>query len=149
MPRIENLVEVSVTDKGIERDKRALLVKIETKQNLLQLSDLLSKEGAIKGLENVVKRANKSAVAEYVNTGKSLVKNMGRKKLRKSSDKQKVGKQDKRTGVRCRRLHRETVFPFPSESAIAQSSKEEGKATENICFHSIVRLALGGSQQTG
>ena len=87
MPRAIRNIDVSVTDRGKEQDKRLVSILIQAQPELFQLSDLLALEGAVHSLEKVVERASKTAVVEYIESGKRLVKGMNKKGVRKSGQK--------------------------------------------------------------
>lgn len=87
MPRAIRKIDVSVTDRGKEQDRRLVSIIIQAQPDLFQLSDLLAQEGAVHSLEKVVERASKTAVVEYIDSGKRLVKGMNKKGVRKSEQK--------------------------------------------------------------
>lgn len=87
MPRAIRKIDVSVTDRGKEQDKRLVSIVIQAQPDLFQLSDLLAKEGAVLSLEKVVERASKSAVVEYIESGKKLVKGVNKRGVRNMAQK--------------------------------------------------------------
>lgn len=87
MPRAIRKIDVSVTDRGKEQDKRLVSIIIQAQPDLFQLSDLLAQEGAVHSLEKVVERASKSAVVEYIDSGKKLVKGVNKRGVRKTGQK--------------------------------------------------------------
>ena len=87
MPRAIRKIDVSVTDRGKEQDKRLVSIVIQAQPDLFQLSDLLAQEGAVHSLEKVVERASKCAVVEYIESGKKLVKGVNKRGVRKTVQK--------------------------------------------------------------
>lgn len=100
MTVITRQIDVSVTDKGVERGKRTVTILIEAKQDLFQLSDLLVKEAVVAKLENVLKKAIKGAVAEYIASGRKVVRGVNGTGGSKNKQRKVIGGQDKRTGAK-------------------------------------------------
>ena len=84
MPRVSHQVEVSVNDQGSIDSQRVIEVVIKASSELFLLSDLLSKEGALKNLEHVVRASSKAATTGYIESGRKLLRglNKGRGKKR-------------------------------------------------------------------
>jgi hypothetical protein len=77
MGRKMQLVNVSVTDNGVQNGKRLWNVKVEAGAELFLLSDMLAKEGAIKAFDAVLRSANRAAVSQYISSGRELIKEAG------------------------------------------------------------------------
>lgn len=100
MPRPDQLVNVSIQDKGKLGEKRKITVEIEGTTELFLLSDLLSKEGAIKDLEGFLRSANRKAVGDYVMSGKEFVKGKSGGGVTIGKGAGKRERQDKRIGTK-------------------------------------------------
>ena len=83
MPRVSQQIQVEVRDHGETEEKRVVSVEIKANPKLFILSDLLSKEGALKSLENVILTSSKLATANYIESGKKLVKSINKNRSKK------------------------------------------------------------------
>ncbi len=80
MGRINQQVVVEVRDQGKEGDKRRITIDLNAHSELFILSDLLVREGALKDLESVIKNSLRKSIAEYIQSGKDLVRNFANQK---------------------------------------------------------------------
>ena len=76
MAKVIDSVSVKVQDLGIEGDKRRYSVLIEAKESQFALSDILSKEGALKSLTKRLKSEVTSEVVDYIGAGKKALRNL-------------------------------------------------------------------------
>ncbi|HQH28937.1 MAG TPA: hypothetical protein PLP17_16210 [Oligoflexia bacterium] len=74
MPKLKDRITVAVTEAGSDPVKRKIVVEIEAGASLLTVSDLLAHEEAIEALPQRLKRINKTAITEYIQSGKTLLK---------------------------------------------------------------------------
>lgn len=84
MPKLTQQVLVEVKDKGTAGGKRTLDVAVSASAELFTLSDLLVKEGAIRELNFVLKCSARRAIAEYISSGRSFVKEVSAGKRKTS-----------------------------------------------------------------
>ena len=86
MPRLEQSVNVEVSDKGIDADCRKLELVIAAPSSLFSLSDMLVREGAIRGLDQVLKSSARRAVSDYIGSGREFIKKVGVKKKKEVAE---------------------------------------------------------------
>jgi hypothetical protein len=98
MPKLSKQVVVPVTDKGRVGDKRKASLEVEAASSLFALSDMLANEGALRD-KTVLAGALQEAVGAYIGSGKKLVREVAKGKVRKSERAEAKGKQDKRVGA--------------------------------------------------
>jgi hypothetical protein len=84
MPRVNQLINVTVTESASETGKRCLGASIEANAALFVLSDQLAKEGAIRDLNSALRCVLRDAVAEYIGSGREFIKGIAKQKKRKS-----------------------------------------------------------------
>lgn len=74
MPKPIQQVTVEFKDKGTISGKRILDLTVSASAELFTLSDLLVKESAITSLDSALKSSARRAIAEYISSGRSFVK---------------------------------------------------------------------------
>lgn len=74
MPRLTQRVNVEIAGNGSQNGQRSWNVKIEAKDDLFFLSDQLAKQGVIKELPSSLRSAIRKTVADYITTGRKLIK---------------------------------------------------------------------------
>ena len=101
MPRIDQRISVSTSDKGKVGEKRKLTIEVEADSGMFLLSDLLVQEGVLRDLKSFLATASRSAVGEYILSGRKLVKEAGAKEKKNERGGEKRAGQDKRTGAKA------------------------------------------------
>jgi hypothetical protein len=87
MPKLSQVISVQVVDAGEVGLKRKLTLEIEAVSDLFTLSDMLAREGAVKDIENHLKRAGRRALIEYIGSGREFLKGMGKKQKNETESK--------------------------------------------------------------
>jgi len=83
MPRIKQLVDVTITENESQNGKRTWSVTIDASAKHFLLSDELAKEGAVRDLETLLRAAIRESVAGYIFSGREFVKSAAKKEKAK------------------------------------------------------------------
>ena len=73
MPKIEQLISVKVSDKGRLNDRRRIIFEVNAPADLFSLSDFMVREGALKRFRQPAAAALRTALANYIRSGRELV----------------------------------------------------------------------------
>ena len=82
MPKIEQLISVKVSDKGRLNDRRRIVFEVGAPADLFNLSDMMVREGALKRFRQPAADALRAALADYIRSGRELLKSVGGRKER-------------------------------------------------------------------
>lgn len=87
MIRIGHLVNVNITENTPHDGKRSWNIALDANAPLFLLADELAKEGAIRELESSLRCAVKSALTNYITSGREFIKIAAKQGKKKSEGK--------------------------------------------------------------
>ena len=99
MPKVTQLINVAVIDRGKIGEKRKVSVELEAPSDLFCLSDLLAQEAAVQSLKTILAAAARQALAEYAGSGKKMVRGATKGKGAQIGKSKNVRTQDKSEGA--------------------------------------------------